>query len=135
MGSQKSITLSKTQRQELEQIARASMPNESCAFLLGSGQQKDRIAIAEILPVRNANATYASFEIPPDELLKAYDYAERKNLQGAGIFHSHPSPPSPSRTDARFMEINPVVWVIYSTTEDRFAAWIFEENVREVNIV
>jgi proteasome lid subunit RPN8/RPN11 len=111
------------------------MPNESCAFLLGSGQQKDRIAIVEILPVRNANATYASFEIPPDELLKAYDYAERKNLQVAGIFHSHPSPPSPSRTDARFMEINPVVWVIYSTTEDRFAAWIFEENVREVGIV
>jgi proteasome lid subunit RPN8/RPN11 len=109
------------------------MPNESCAFLLGSGQ--DRVAIAEILPVRDAHATYASFEISPDELLKAYDYAERKNLQVAGIFHSHPSPPSPSRTDARFMEINPVVWVIYSTTEGRFAAWIFEENIRQVSII
>ncbi|AIF83725.1 putative metal-dependent protease of the PAD1/JAB1 superfamily [Candidatus Nitrososphaera evergladensis SR1] len=109
------------------------MPNESCAFLLGSGQGK--ISIAEILPVKNAHASYASFEIPPEELLKAYDYAERKEMQVAGIFHSHPSPPSPSRTDVRFMEINPVVWVIYSTTENRFAAWIFdEENVRQVDM-
>jgi proteasome lid subunit RPN8/RPN11 len=109
------------------------MPNESCAFLLGTGQNK--IVIAEILPVKNARASYASFEIPPDELLKAYDYAERAGLQVAGIFHSHPSPPSPSRTDMHFMEINPVVWVIYSTTEGRFAAWVFEEDVREVNMV
>ncbi len=110
-----------------------SMPNESCAFLLGSGQ--DKIVIAEILPVKNAHATYASFEIPPDDLLKAYDYAERAGLQVAGIFHSHPSSPSPSRTDVCFMEINPVVWVIYSTTEGRFAAWVFEESVREVDMV
>jgi proteasome lid subunit RPN8/RPN11 len=109
------------------------MPNESCAFLLGSG--KNEIAIAEILPIKNAYASYASFEIPPDELLKAYDYAERKSLQIGGIFHSHPAPPSPSGTDMRFMEINPVVWVIYSTTERRFAAWIFEESVCEVKMV
>jgi [CysO sulfur-carrier protein]-S-L-cysteine hydrolase len=124
------------QLKELERIAKSSLPNESCAFLLGNGQQQDnKIVIAEILPIKNVRASYASFEIPPDELLRAYDYAEQKRVQITGIFHSHPAPPSPSRTDIRFMEINPVVWVIYSTTERRFAAWVFEEIVREVAMV
>lgn len=131
-----SIALSSDQLKELEQIARISLPNESCAFLLGdSQQQNNKVVIAEILPIKNVQASYISFEIPPDELLKAYDYAEQKRLQIAGIFHSHPAPASPSRTDIRFMEINPVVWVIYSTTERRFAAWVFEESIREVNMV
>lgn len=101
--------------------------------MLGSGT--DRIAVEEILSVKNAQATRVAFEIPADELLKAYDYAERKGLQVAGIFHSHPSPPAPSGTDRRFMEINPVVWVIYSTTENRFAAWVFDDDVSPVRIV
>ncbi len=100
--------------------------------MLGGGN--DRIRVQEILVVKNAQATRVAFEIPADELLKAYGYAERKGLQVAGIFHSHPSPPAPSGTDRRFMEINPVVWVIYSTTENRFAAWIFDSDVRPVKI-
>jgi proteasome lid subunit RPN8/RPN11 len=118
---------------ELEWHARVSLPNESCAFLLGSG--KEKISISEILPIKNLHASYASFEIPPEELLKAYEYAELKGAQVVGIFHSHPSPPTPSRTDIRFMEINPVVWIIYSTTENRFAAWIFEDTVRQVKMI
>ncbi len=93
------------------------------------------MTVTEVLPVEDANASYASFEIPLDSLLKAYGYAERARLQISGIFHSHPSPPSPSQTDRRFMEINPVVWVIYSTTENRFAAWIYEKDVQQVSIV
>ena len=45
------------------------------------------------------------------------------------------SSPRPSGTDVQFMEINPVVWLIYSTTENRFAAWIFSDRVREVKLV
>ncbi|WP_415283822.1 Mov34/MPN/PAD-1 family protein [Candidatus Nitrososphaera sp. FF02] len=116
----------------MEKLARESLPNESCAFLLGRGTE--RIAIDEILAVKNAQATRVAFEIPADELLRAYGYAERKGLQVAGIFHSHPASPAPSGTDKRFMEINPVVWVIYSTTENRFAAWVYEESVRPVKM-
>lgn len=111
------------------------MPNESCAFLLGSVDPDERhVMIKEVLPVKNAHASYASFEIPPEDLIKAYDYAERARQQIIGIFHSHPAPPLPSRTDMRFMEINPVVWVIYSTTENRFAAWVFEQSVQKVDM-
>jgi len=112
-----------------------SLPNESCAILLSNRGDEKAIIVTEILPVRNARATYASFEIPPDELLQAYNHAERAGLQVVGIFHSHPSAPSPSLTDIRFMEINPVIWVIYSLTENRFAAWTYEGEVREVSMI
>ena len=61
--------------------------------------------------------------------------AEEKRLQVAGIFHSHPAGPAPSLTDAKFMEINPVVWVIYSTTQNQFAAWVLADRMRQVRII
>lgn len=128
-----SIVLTKAQLAQLEKHAKESLPNESCAFLLGSGTEQ--VAISEVMVVKNAQADRVSFSVPADELLKAYKTAEEKKLQVAGIFHSHPARPQPSSTDARFMEINPVVWVIYSTTENRFAAWILEDRMRPVEIV
>jgi len=128
-----SITLTQNQLAQLEKHARESLPNESCAFLLGSCTEQ--VAISEVMVVKNAQADRVSFSVPADELLKAYKTAEEKKLQVVGIFHSHPARPEPSSTDARFMEINPVVWVIYSTTENRFAAWILEDSMRPVEIV
>lgn len=129
MQAPKTITLSSKQRSELEKLALDSLPIESCAFLLGSGNM-----VKEILPMKNADNSKVSFFIPPDELLAAYQLAESKRLDVIGIFHSHPSPPAPSGTDRRFMEINPVVWVIFSTTENSFAAWTFADNVQKVEI-
>jgi proteasome lid subunit RPN8/RPN11 len=123
------ITFTSRQLGELERLAKDSLPAESCAFLLGRDS-----AIEEILPMKNADASRVSFTIPPDEILAAYRLAESKELHVAGIFHSHPSAPAPSMTDRRFMEINPVVWVIYSTTQEKFGAWIFADRVRKVGI-
>lgn len=132
-GIPSSIVISKTDLSELERHAKESLPNESCAFLLGKGLEE--IAVSEVMLVKNAQSDRVSFTIPPDEILKAYSSAEEKKMQVAGIFHSHPARPEPSSTDAMFMEINPVVWVIYSTTENRFAAWILADKVRPVEIV
>jgi proteasome lid subunit RPN8/RPN11 len=85
--------------------------------------------------MKNAEASRVSFTIAPDDLLHAYALAEKKGMQVAGIFHSHPSPPKPSGTDVQFMEVNPVVWLIYSTTENRFSAWVFADRVREVKLI
>lgn len=125
----KAIVLTGKQTRDLERLAKDSLPNESCAFLLGSST-----AIEEILPMKNADASQVSFTVSPDETLQAYQLAEAKGLHVAGIFHSHPSVPAPSMTDRRFMEVNPVVWLIYSTTENRFGAWIFSDRLREVGI-
>jgi hypothetical protein len=40
----------------------------------------------------------------------------------------------PSGTDRKFMEINPVVWLIYSTTEHNFKAYVYENDVVEVAV-
>ena len=123
------ISLAPTQIEQLARLARSSLPNESCAFLLG---KKDRVV--EILTMQNADQSAISFSIEPQDVLRAYDVAESKKLQVMGIFHSHPARPAPSNTDKNFMEINPVVWLIYSTTEQEFKAYVYDSDVREVAV-
>lgn len=123
------IFLTAGQIEQLAGIAKDALPNESCAFLLG---RNDRVT--EIMPTRNADESAVTFSIAPQELLRGYDLAERKRLQVIGIFHSHPARPAPSSIDRRFMEINPVVWLIYSTTEHEFKAYVYDSDVREVSV-
>ena len=123
------ISLAPTRIEQLTRLARSSLPNESCAFLLG---KKDRVV--EILTMQNADQSAISFSIEPQDVLRAYDVAESKKLQVMGIFHSHPARPAPSNTDKKFMEINPVVWLIYSTTEQEFKAYVYDSDVREVAV-
>lgn len=123
------ISLTAGQIERLASLAKDALPNESCAFLLG---RNDRVV--EILPMRNADESAVTFSIEPQELLRAYDLAEGKKLQVIGIFHSHPARPVPSSTDRKFMEINPVVWLIYSTTEQKFKAYVYDSDVSEVAV-
>jgi len=123
------ISLAPTQIEQLARLARSSLPSESCAFLLG---KNDRVV--EILAMQNADQSAISFSIEPQDVLRAYDVAESKKLQVMGIFHSHPARPAPSNTDKKFMEINPVVWLIYSTTEQEFKAYFYDSDVREVAV-
>lgn len=123
------ISLTAGQVERLANIARSALPNESCAFLLGKNDK-----VVEILPMRNNDESQVSFSIEPQEVLRAYDLAESKMLHVIGIFHSHPAKPSPSITDLKFMEINPVVWLIYSSTERRFSAYVYDSEVKDVAI-
>ena len=82
----------------------------------------------------NADRSPYSFSIEPSELLRAYDEAEKNGLQVIGIYHSHPGKSSPSATDRKYMELNPVVWLIYSTTEERFSAFISDGGVDKVEL-
>ena len=124
-----SISLTAGQIEELVSIAKDVLPNESCGLLLGEND-----AVAEILPMRNVDESPLRFSIESTELVDAYNLAESKGLQVIAIFHSHPAQPSPSSTDIKFMEINPVVWLIYSTTEWRLKAYVYDEYVKEVTI-
>jgi [CysO sulfur-carrier protein]-S-L-cysteine hydrolase len=124
-----SISLTAGQIEELVSIAKDVLPDESCGLLLGEND-----AVAEILPMRNVDESPLTFSIESTELVDAYNLAESKGLQVIAIFHSHPAQPSPSSTDIKFMEINPVVWLIYSTTEWRLKAYVYDEYVKEVTI-
>jgi [CysO sulfur-carrier protein]-S-L-cysteine hydrolase len=123
------ISLTAGQIDQLTNIAKRSIPNESCAFLLGKNDK-----VIEILPMQNSDESAVSFSIEPQEVLCAYSLAENKMLQVIGIFHSHPAKPKPSSTDRRFMEINPVVWLIYSTTEHEFKAFVYDSDITEVAV-
>jgi proteasome lid subunit RPN8/RPN11 len=124
-----SISLTVRQIEELVSIAKDVLPDESCALLLGENNE-----VVEILPMRNVDESPVTFGIESTELVDAYNLAESKGLQVIAIFHSHPAQPSPSSTDIKFMEINPVVWLIYSTTEWRLKAYVYEDYVKEVTI-
>jgi [CysO sulfur-carrier protein]-S-L-cysteine hydrolase len=124
-----SISLTPGQIDELIQLAKDMLPDESCALLLGENS-----AVVKILPMRNADESPVKFSIESTELLRAYDLAQSKGLQVIAIFHSHPGKPSPSGTDRKFMEINPVTWLIFSTTEWQLKAYIYDDDVKEVLI-
>ncbi|HVD20468.1 MAG TPA: M67 family metallopeptidase [Nitrososphaera sp.] len=124
-----SISLTAGQTAELVSIAKDAFPDESCALLLGENN-----AVVEILPMRNIDESPVTFSMESTELMDAYNLAESKGLQVIAIFHSHPAQPSPSSSDIKFMEINHVVWLIYSTTEWRLKAYVYDDYVKEVTI-
>ena len=128
----KAIFLTAAQLTKLVEVAKDALPNESCAFLLG---HNDRVA--KILPMRNIDESPVTFSIEPTELIYAYNLAESKGMDVIAIFHSHPAKAWPSSTDMKFMEINPVIWVIYSTTENQLKAFVYNDDddfIKEIDI-
>lgn len=132
-----SFILNQFQIERLACLARDSLPNESCALLLGNYTNKENeIQVIESLSMKNSDALPTTrFRIDSQELINGYLRAEKMGLNVVGIFHSHPAPPIPSSTDKIFMEINPVVWLIYSTLTNESRAYIYEQKkVREVRL-
>jgi proteasome lid subunit RPN8/RPN11 len=127
------IVLTMQQLKDLVSLAKDSLPNESCALLLGDNIGEETYVLC-LIPVKNSKASVVSFSIDPQELFDAYQTAQSLSLEVVGIFHSHPSKPLPSSTDKRFMKINPVVWLIYSTLTNESKAYIFEEKIKKVEI-
>jgi proteasome lid subunit RPN8/RPN11 len=128
------IVLTMQQLKDLVSLAKDSLPNESCAILLGNNIVDDETYVLYLIPIKNSNASVVSFSVDPQELFDAYQTAQNLLLEVVGIFHSHPSQPLPSSTDRRFMEINPVIWLIYSTLTNESKAYIFEEKIKKVEI-
>jgi len=127
------ISFTESQIEELRRIAKWAAPNESCAFLL-AGRNDHRVA--RILPMKNVEESPISFTMDPGEVINAYDIAESLEMQVIGIFHSHPAKPTPSTMDTRFMEINPVVWVIFSTSENTLKAFFYDSGVvKEIPLI
>lgn len=109
---------------------------ESCALLLGENNSDnlDEIVISDVIAVKNSDSSPVSFSIDPDDLFKGYQLSESRNQQVVGIFHSHPAEPFPSSIDKRYMRLNPVVWLIYSTVTNESRAYIFEHKLKKVDL-
>ena len=131
-----SIRLNGDKVESLTSLANDSLPWESCALLLGetSTENLDEIIVSDVITVKNSDSSPVTFSIDPDDLINAYQVSEARNLQVVGIFHSHPAEPFPSSTDKKYMKINPVVWLIYSTVTNESRAYIFEDKLKEVEL-
>ena len=127
------IILSSGQYNNLVSLAKSTLPNESCAILVGKVAKRD-VHIINSISMRNSDSSKVTFSMDPQQLIEIYQTVEKQNMHVVGIFHSHPAEPTPSSIDKKFMEINPVVWVIYSTITDQARAYIFEEKIRQVQM-
>ena len=129
------LVLTEAQRQLLSKEALRASPNESCALLFGK-KENNKMVIKEVFLAKNIEESPVNFTISNEQLIHGYKEAEEKGLDVIGIFHSHPnSEPYPSTTDKKFMEINPVAWVIFSDISKGFKAYMYESDIIEIPIV
>lgn len=129
------IIITESQKKILASYADNEKPNESCAILFGSVDEQ-KTTVKEIFLTKNIEASPVNFTISNDELIKVYKTAEDKKMQVVAIFHSHPNSEAyPSETDKKFMQSNPVVWVIYSGVTRDFKAYFLESEIIQVAII
>ena len=128
------IILTELQKQILSNHADKEKPNESCAILLGienNGQSK----VERIFLTKNIDQSPVNFTISAEQRLEADKMEKELQLKIIGIFHSHPdSKAYPSSTDKKFMDLNPVVWVIFSGISKDFKAYVLESEISEIPI-
>lgn len=121
---------------ELVDHAIKSSPYESVSII--SGRITKNIAIAEkVYTPENIDKSTISFTVEPITLLKIYTDIEKEKKIIIGIYHTHPAPPSPSGTDRKYMEVNPYVWLISSTsTPERPKGYFLTENdiIKEIAV-
>ncbi len=128
------IILTKSQQQLLSNHADNERPNESCAILFGTEDEKE-IKVEKIFLTKNIEKSPVNFTISAEQRLEADKMERELELKIIGIFHSHPdSHAYPSSTDKKFMELNPVIWIIFSGTSRDFKAYVLEEKILEIQI-
>jgi len=128
------IILSNSQKSTLKEHAVNDSPNESCAILFGKTEGQSSI-VKEVFLAKNIEDSPVNFTISNEQLIEGYKMAEEKNLDVIAIFHSHPSSDAiPSNTDRKFMETNPVVWIIFSGITEEFRAYVLDSDVKEIPI-
>ena len=130
----KCIVLTQKEKDKLITHAIERQPNESCAMLLGE-KIDDTWNVREVFLTENIDESQTNFTISPEELLKVYQLAEKMRLELVGVFHSHPnSDTTPSDTDKKFMQNNPVPWIIFSGLTNDLTAYLLDSDVIEIPI-
>jgi len=128
------IVLTQKEKDNLITHAIERQPNESCAMLLGE-KIDGAWNVKEIFLTENMDNSQTNFTISPEELLKGYQLAEKMHLELVGVFHSHPNSDAvPSSTDKKFMQNNPVPWIIFSGVNNSLKAYLLDSDLVEISI-
>ena len=124
------IILSSSDKKILTEHAENEKPNESCAILFGKNE-----TVSEVFLTKNIEESPVNFTISNEQLIEGYKIAEEKKVDVIGIFHSHPNSEAyPSNIDKKFMQSNPVAWIIYSGATKDFRAYFLESEIKEIPI-
>jgi [CysO sulfur-carrier protein]-S-L-cysteine hydrolase len=131
-----SIKINKKHWSMLKNYSEKIKPLESCAILFGK-RKYNQFTVTEIITMDNDDKSEIKFAINEEKLYLTYRKAESVNLSVVGIYHTHPSKPIPSKTDMKFMEINPVPWLIHSTITDEAKCYIHNESkgILEIELI
>jgi len=129
-----SIVLAQKEKDKLVTHAISEQPSESCAMLFGK-KVGDNWNVKEVFLTQNIDDSQTNFTISPEELLKGYQIAEKNQLEVVGIFHSHPNSDAiPSNTDKKFMQNNPVPWIIFSGVSNDLKAYLLDSTIVVIQI-
>ena len=132
--SEITLLVSKNQIDSLIRSTREDFPNESCSLLLGSIVD-DEYHVKVLKKMENKAHSEYSFYMDPDELMKVYKWASDNGLDVIGVFHSHLEGSNPSDTDLTFMNINPVIWLIYDVSKSTYSAFLLvQDSLKEIKI-
>ncbi len=129
-----SIVIPEKLFEKMVKHAKNTAPYESVSIIAGT--IKDKQALAEkVFTPENIDKSTVSFTVDPLILLEIYTKIDESDMEVVGIFHTHPAPPFPSGTDKRFMEVNPSVWLISSTSEPtKPKGYLLRENGKLKNV-
>jgi proteasome lid subunit RPN8/RPN11 len=131
------ITLSVKENQidSLIRLTKDDLTNESCCLLLGRIVNDNEYCVELVKIMENKTRSEYSFQMDPDELKEAYQWASNNSLDVVGVYHSHLDGSTPSSTDLIFMKLNPVIWLIYEVSGSRFRAFtVVKDILKEVKI-
>lgn len=134
-----SMIITFKQLEMLKGLAEKAYPSEACALLAGSVEvygSSNTYVVKQVIEVDNADRSSISFSMSDEDLIKAYDIMSSNGLELVGIFHTHPfSSAYPSGKDLRYMQINPVPWIILAGDEIR--AFMVDEGkgVKELRLL
>jgi proteasome lid subunit RPN8/RPN11 len=98
---------------EIVEHSLREFPNEACGLVAGKDGRPVRV-----LPMKNADASPASYRLDPKEQLRVFDEMDDEGLELLGIYHSHThSEAYPSETDRRLAFYPDARYLILSLTD------------------
>ncbi|MDX1441980.1 MAG: M67 family metallopeptidase [Nitrosopumilaceae archaeon] len=123
------LIITEQQKKILFDHSEKEKPNESCAILFGTENEKETI-VKKIFLTKNIEKSPVNFTISPEERLEADKIEKESGLKIVAIFHSHPNSEAiPSITDKKFMELNPEIWVILSGLSKQLKAFTIKKEI------
>jgi [CysO sulfur-carrier protein]-S-L-cysteine hydrolase len=128
--SEIALLVTENQMATLARFTKEDFPNESCSLLLGNIVNNE-YRVKMIKRMENMAHSKYSFNMDPDELMKAYQWSSVNGLNVIGVYHSHLVGPNPSNTDLTFMKVNPVIWLIYEVSSSTYNAFLLVQDALE----